>query len=210
MAAARVRRAPDEARRVILEASEQLLVEGGLGAVQMRSVAARLGVTDSAIAHHFGNRAGLLAALLRHGGRKLHGQVAEVVARWNGEQAGLGALVDLLGDLHASGYAELALALHQAGQGDSGKGFLNPVVDALHERRRRVAATAKRPPPAKRETRVAVAELHQAMFADALFGEGFRRSAGIGGAAARRTAGTRRFWVAALSRVLELSDEAPG
>ena len=50
----RVRRQPDEARRLILEAAEKRLVEGGPEAVRVQLVAGDLGLTDAAVHHHFG------------------------------------------------------------------------------------------------------------------------------------------------------------
>jgi hypothetical protein len=55
--------------------------------------------------------------------------------------------------------------------------MLDPVVDALHR---------LRPPGSPIEdTRLAVGALHQAMATEAIYGEAFRRSAGLTGAAAK-------------------------
>ncbi|MEO0591799.1 MAG: helix-turn-helix domain-containing protein, partial [Pseudomonadota bacterium] len=62
----RVRRPPEEAKQLFLNCAESLLVDEGLTGVQMRAVARRAGVTDAAIAHHFGNRDGLLSELIDH------------------------------------------------------------------------------------------------------------------------------------------------
>ena len=199
MSSPRVRRSPPEARRLILEAAEQLLVEGGPSAVQIRNLASRIGVTDAAVYHHFGNREGLLGALLKHGGRKLRSAVDDLVKNWSDDRDALSALVDLLAQLHASGFAALALALHQAGYRDRGSGILNPVVEVLHTRRKLAAAERQWPPPSKDDTRLAVAQLHQAMFADALFGDAFRRSAGM---TRLRGASTRFWWGRTLATVL--------
>ena len=203
----RLRRSPEEARRLILEAAEQLLIGGGVNAVSVRAVAARMGLTDAAIAHHFGGRDGLLEALLRHGGRKLRAQIEHVLAAWTTSDADIGALVDALAHLHESGYAELALGLHLAGRRDSGSGFLNGVVDSLHERRRAAAKAESRKAPAKRDTRLAVAAVHQAMFNEALFGESFRRSAGLDSEDAAGRRAMRRWWTTTLCRALDLPAE---
>ena len=80
MSSTRVRRSPAEARALILEAAEELLIGGGPAAVQMRAVAERVAMTDAGVAHHFGSRAGLLVELLRHGGRRIRAAVAEATA----------------------------------------------------------------------------------------------------------------------------------
>lgn len=194
MAAARVRRSPEESRRLILDAAATLLAEGGVAAVQVRAVAARIGMTDAGVAHHFGNRDLLLAALLRHGGRRLRTALDGVLAAWLERGADLLGLVESLAALYRHGYGELAVALHAAGWRDPGAGMLDPVVDALHR---------LRPPGSSLDdTRLAVAALHQAMATEALYGEAFRRSAGLVRTAADGSAAQVRWWARQLHIVL--------
>ena len=54
----------EEARRAILDATEALLVEDGYEQFSMRRLAARCGYTAPSIYHHFGDKQGLLDALL--------------------------------------------------------------------------------------------------------------------------------------------------
>jgi AcrR family transcriptional regulator len=192
----RVRRPPDEARRLILAAAEGLLAEGGVAAVQVRAIAARVGMTDAGVNHHFGTRDGLLEALLRHGGRKIRAGVEEVLGAWLDRGAELGELVDALAAFYRGGYGELAVALHAAGWRDGGAGMLDPVVDALHALR-----------PAElpvEDTRLAVAALHQALATESLYGPAFRRSAGLTGRAAASSAAQLRWWTTHLARSLGL------
>jgi len=202
----RVRRPPDEARRLILAAAERLLAEGGVAAVQVRAIATRVGMTDAGVNHHFGSRDQLLAALLRHGGRKIRAGVGEVLASWldRGTDGGtdrgtdLGELVDALAAFYGEGYGELAVALHAAGWRDEGAGLLDPVVDALH---------ALRPGAADipvEDTRLAVAALHQALATESLYGSAFRRGAGLTGAAAATPGPQLRWWTTHLARSLGL------
>ncbi|MEV4319065.1 helix-turn-helix domain-containing protein [Actinocrispum sp. NPDC049592] len=193
MAGSRVRRTPDEARRLILDAAEKLLAEGGVAAVQVRALAARVGMTDAGISHHFGTRDRLLEALLRHGGRKIRAGVEEVLGSWLNKGADLGELVEALAVLYRQGYGELAVALHAAGWRDEGSGMLDPVVDALH---------ALRPADVpKEDTRLAVAALHQALATEPLYGPAFRRSAGLDNP---DPAAQLRWWTVHLERSLGL------
>lgn len=194
MATARARRPPDEARRLILDAAAALLAEGGVAAVQVRAVAARVGMTDAGVTHHFGNREKLLAELLRHGGRQVRAVLGDVLATWLDDGADLVELVESLQGVYRRGYGELAVALHAAGWRDPGAGMLDPVVDALHRLR----------PPGSSvdDTRLAVAALHQAMATEALYGSAFRRSAGIGGDAAEDPAPQVRWWARQLHLAL--------
>ncbi|MEU4546023.1 TetR/AcrR family transcriptional regulator [Nonomuraea dietziae] len=79
--ATRVRRQPDDAKRLILEAASKLLAAGGPAAVQVRDVAAEVGVSDAAVDHHFGTRERLLESLLRFGGAKLKAELHTCWAR---------------------------------------------------------------------------------------------------------------------------------
>lgn len=189
----RTRRSPDEARRLILDAAASLLAEGGVAAVQVRAVAARVEMTDAGVTHHFGNRDKLLAELLRHGGRQLRTALQDVLAKWLDRGADLQELVESLQALYGRGFGELAMALHAAGWRDPGAGMLDPVVDALH--RLRPAGSGKA------DTRHAVAALHQAMATEASYGEAFRRSAGLTEADADST-GHVRWWARQLHIML--------
>ncbi|GAA2137004.1 TetR/AcrR family transcriptional regulator [Actinomadura napierensis] len=198
MTRSRVRRPPEEARRLILDAAERLLAEGGVAAVQVRAVAAQVGMTDAGVNHHFGTRDRLLEALLRHGGRKIRAGVSDVLKSWLDRGADIGELVDALAVFYRRGYGELAVALHAAGWRDEGAGMLDPVVDALHSLRPGAADI-----PVE-DTRLAVAALHQALATEPLYGPAFRRSAGITGRAATTPGPQLRWWTTHLAHSLGL------
>ncbi|MFI6517514.1 TetR/AcrR family transcriptional regulator [Spirillospora sp. NPDC050679] len=187
--APRIRRSPAEARRLILEAAERLLATGGVAAVQVRAVAAQVGVTDAAVNHHFGSRDQLLAALLKHGGIRLKERLEKV----GGDD--IEQVVGSLAAVYADGYAELALELHRSGWRDSGSGMLSAVVDALYER-----ARAQGGQPDRRRIQLAVAALHQGVALDPVVGAEFRRSAGLQDAT---SADTLAWWVQVLTRMLD-------
>lgn len=161
--------------------------------MEVRAVAARVGMTDAGVTHHFGNREKLLAELLRHGGRQLRAALKELVAAWLDRGADLLELVESLDVLYRRGYGELAVAMHMAGWRETGGGMLDPVVDALHQLRPRGSCVD--------DTRLAVAAVHQAMATEALYGRAFRRSAGLSGAAANDSTTQVRWW----ARQLELA-----
>lgn len=165
-----------------------------MAAVQVRTVATRVGMTDAGINHHFGSRDGLLAALLRHGGWKVRAGVEEVLRSWLDRGADLVDLVDGLAVFYRRGYGELAVALHAAGWRDQGSGMLDPVVDVLHALRPDVATASVE------DTRLAVAALHQALATEPLYGPRFRRSAGLAGRAATDSGPQLRWWATHLAR----------
>jgi AcrR family transcriptional regulator len=200
VAAQRTRRPPDEARRLILDAAASLLAEGGVAAVQVRAVAARVGMTDAGVTHHLQSRDNLLSELLRHGGRQVRAAVDDVLSSWLEQGTDVQRLVESLADLYRQGYGELAVALHAAGWREHGSGMLNPVVDALHQLRPAAASID--------DTRLAVAALHQAMATEPLYGSAFRRSAGLTGPAATDPAAPSRWWTRQLRLALGL-DPSP-
>jgi AcrR family transcriptional regulator len=54
----------------LLDAAAQVVQERGVAAMSLREVARRAGVSHSAPAHHFGDKAGLLTAVAREGFRR--------------------------------------------------------------------------------------------------------------------------------------------
>jgi AcrR family transcriptional regulator len=67
----RRRRQRSDARRAILDATESLLVEGGYESFSIRRLVDRCGYTAPTIYHHFGDKPGLLDALLEEVFQKL-------------------------------------------------------------------------------------------------------------------------------------------
>ncbi|WP_331766130.1 TetR/AcrR family transcriptional regulator [Embleya sp. NBC_00896] len=168
---------------MILEAASKLLAAGGPAAVQVRAVAAEVGVSDAAVNHHFGTREQLLDSLLRFGGTKLKAELHAVLGAWTDGPIDPAELVRALSALYADGYAELALALHRSGWRDTGSGLLDEVVDRLHAQARQHCAATGRTPPPREAIQLTVAGLHQAVATEPLFGDEFRRSVGLDAAA---------------------------
>ncbi|MBF6328291.1 TetR/AcrR family transcriptional regulator [Nocardia transvalensis] len=195
----RVRRKPDDAKRMILEAASKLLAAGGPAAVQVRAVAAAIGVSDAAVNHHFGTRDQLLEALLRFGGSTLKAELHTVLGAWTDGPIDPAELVRTLSAVYADGYAELALALHRSGWRDTGSGMLDEVVDRLHAQARQHCAATGRTPPSREAIQLTVAALHQAVAMEPLFGGEFRRSAGLDAAARDRMLD---WWIETLSATL--------
>ncbi|MFD7538834.1 TetR/AcrR family transcriptional regulator [Streptomyces sp. NPDC059819] len=202
--ATRVRRTPDEARRQILEAAAKLLSAGGPGAVQVRAVAAEVGVSDAAVNHHFGTREQLLSALLRFGGAKLKSELRAALDAWDDDQAADPAgLVRALLALYADGFAELALALRQLGWRDTGSGLLDEAVRRLHSQAVTACAATGRTPPSRRAIRLTLAALHQAVATEPLFGDEFRRSVGLDASARDHLV---EWWIETLRMTMAGSD----
>lgn len=65
-------------RRTVLDSAIEVIVERGPGAVSLRDLATRAGVSHAAPAHHFGDKAGLLTAIAVEGYDLLAAGLAEV------------------------------------------------------------------------------------------------------------------------------------
>jgi AcrR family transcriptional regulator len=183
---ARIRRPKEESRALILCAAEALLREQGVSAINVRAVAAKVGLTDAAINHHFGTRDDLLAALLRHGGRKLKLRLSEALTSCAGDGRSIDWLIGQLAQVYIDErYAELALQLHMAGWRDEGKGFLDPVVDIVHARRLGADGGGGLAVISIDDTRFLIGQLHMAIAFEPVFGSAFRRSVGLDDSADR-------------------------
>lgn len=197
----RRRRTPQAARAAILAAAETLLAEGGVEAVQVRAVARRAGMTDAGVAHHFGDRQGLLTALIEDAGRRSRAALEVVVEAALSGELDVAGLLRALARPYGEGYAELAVALHAAGWRDRGEPVFGRVVEVLHAARLARGQTD----PDLTETRLAVAAFHQAVALDPLYGEAFRRSAGLRATPARESDPQLEWWIAAMQTLLGLS-----
>ena len=91
-------------RRSLIAEAAALIASEGERAASLRAVARRAGVSHAAPAHHFRDKAGLLAALAAEGHRDLAARMAAVADHPDPAQALLGA-----------GLAYLALAREQPG-----------------------------------------------------------------------------------------------
>ena len=57
----------NDSRRKILEAAREIYLEGGIDALTMRAVAARVGVTATALYRHVANKQEMLTQVIEHG-----------------------------------------------------------------------------------------------------------------------------------------------
>ena len=68
-----------ETEAAILEAARDLLAEGGLGALSMRAVAARVGLSATAIYNYFENKGDLVRQVIHQGFERFAGYLKEAV-----------------------------------------------------------------------------------------------------------------------------------
>jgi AcrR family transcriptional regulator len=188
--ARRVRRAPEEARRLILDAAEASMPAEGPGGLRLMSVAAEAGVTHPTILHHFGSREGLISALNR---RTLEDLRARLLAAMQDAHADGGDLIRPAFAAYRSGLAQRVVWMLQAEaeQGTGGLSILEEIVAELHALRLRLADPGQVIDEA--DTRRYVHLVIVVAFGDALIGPRLRGASSPGEEATAREGFERWF-----------------
>jgi AcrR family transcriptional regulator len=197
-AARRPRRTPEEARRLILSAAQELLADTGPKGLRLQEIAARAGISHPLILHHFGSREGLVRALVQEAAAELRDRLiaamaagdvapaAQVERVFNAFRDGLAPRLAWLATVELQGpAAPEATAL-----------IMRDIADVLHAQR---LATAGPDAETDRVDTQWMAHLVAvAAFGDALLGRRLRRSAGL--SADDESDRAFRDWFAALIR----------
>ena len=193
-AAKRVRRSPEEARRLILDTAQVLVARTGPEGLRLHDIAAAAGISHPLILHHFGSRAGLVRALARRATSDLRDRL---IAAANAPDHAVEPQIDRVFDTFRNGLAQLLvwLAAQDADGDESGSTMiLREIVDTLHARR---AASA---PPGtvvpREDVEWMTYLITTAAIGDAVYGEALRRSAGL--PESPETDRRFRAWLAAL------------
>jgi len=114
---ARVRRAPDAARDNILAAAEALLIEQGPLALKLSEVAAKAGIANASVLHHFGSIDGVHAALMERMTAQLVTAILAIAERAGDHNDKTQAVVQALFDVFETrGAARLAAWLELTGE----------------------------------------------------------------------------------------------
>lgn len=163
----RVRRTAEEARRVILDAAEKRLREGGPEALRLQEIARDVGVSHPAILHHFQSRAGLTHALAERAMTRLEEDLREALSGSEGDGASiLERVFATLGDLgHARLLAWRALSEGAPSEEASDERMLAGLTDLVQARRRELGSEAVR-----EDSEFLVRLVAGAMLGDAIFG----------------------------------------
>jgi AcrR family transcriptional regulator len=190
----RVRRSPEEARRLILETAQALIERTGPEGLRLQDIAAEAGISHPLILHHFKSRAGLVRALTRQTAAEFKDRLVAAMAQ---PELTTEALINRVFDAFAGGLAQrlawLAI-MDPGGEADEPATVQSEIAETLHKRR--VAAA----PPGREVTREDTQWLMHlvavAAFGEAIHGVRLRRGLGRGEGETRRF----RAWFAALIR----------
>src|SRR5260221_1514602 len=101
--ARRVRRTPEEAKRLILETAQALVARTGPQGLRLQDIAAEAGISHPLILHHFGSRAGLVRALTREAAAELKDRL---VASMTQPEYSVGEQLDQVFDAFRGGVAQ--------------------------------------------------------------------------------------------------------
>jgi AcrR family transcriptional regulator len=192
----RLRRTPEEARRLILEAAQARLATTGPEGLRLQDIAAAAGISHPLILHHFGSREGLVRALTREAAAELRDKLVAAMAS---SEYSVEQVLDRVFDAFRDGLAQRLAWLTSVDPGggtEENQLIMRDIADRLHARR---LATA---PPgiaiARADTEALVHLVATAAFGDALYGAQLHRSAGL--PATSETDRSFRQWLAALIR----------
>ena len=194
--ARRVRRSPQEARRLILETAQALIARTGPEGLRLQDIAAAAGISHPLILHHFGSRAGLVRALTREASAELKDKLIAAMAEpdvpieqqlervYEAFRNGLGQRLAWLATVDPDGE-------------DAGSAMIQrEIADRLHARR--VAAAPAGVVVDRDDSLFLVHLIATAALGEAIYGAQFRKSAGLPDTP--KTDRNFRAWLAALIR----------
>jgi AcrR family transcriptional regulator len=173
----RIRRTPDEARRLILEAAEAGMADSGPAGLRLETVAKAAGVSHPTILHHFGSREGLIQALNLRAVEQLKTVLIGVLRSSPGSSEN--AITPIFA-AYRNGLAQRMVWLMQSGSffmGPAGLPMLDEMVLALHALRERLAGPGARVDIA--DTRAIIHLTTFAAFGDAILGKRLRRAPNV-------------------------------
>jgi AcrR family transcriptional regulator len=192
----RLRRRPDETRRLILDAAQAAIARTGPEGLRLHDIAAAAGVSHPLILHHFGSRAGLVRALTREATAELRDKlVAAMTERDYSIEEQLERVFEAFRNGLGQRLAWLATVAPDDDRGDPPM-IQREIADRLYARQ--IAAAPPEVEVAREDSRFLVHLIAIAALGDAIYGPQFRRSAGL--AEGRATDRRFRAWLAALIR----------
>ena len=168
----RLRRSPEEARSLILDAAEACMAKAGPAGLRLQEVAEAAGVSHPTILHHFESRDGLIRAVHQRSLAQLRDTLTQAMTN-------AGASIQPVAATFAAfreGLAQRMLWILQSGPPPAGGALpiFEEMVDHLHAIRVRLAKPGEA--VALEDTRAMVHLTVVAAFGEAVIGQRLRRS----------------------------------
>jgi AcrR family transcriptional regulator len=206
----RKRRTAAVARKEILDAARKRLIDDGPDGLRLKVIADDVGISHSAILHHFGNREILVTELRDSGFESLAADLRHRIAQPTEGDPTIAFFEQVAATLGDQGYGRLLVWQLMTGnspdRGAVGRGVLGPdgsgglldgLAKMLHTLRSDRALARSEPVPALEETKRIVVMAACTLLGEALTGEVMVRSAGLGDSSNDRVA--FRGWFAKIA-----------
>lgn len=210
----RVRRTKEEAQRVILDAAEERLANGGPEALRLQDIAADVGISHPAMLHHFESRDGLVLALSLRTLSNLREGLIELLKDIDLQNPDAGEVISqVFSVLSDRGLARLLAWVVLSGRmsdipsGTADEFLMRDIADVIHNLRDEAAEKVGLPRANKQDTMNVVLLAASAAFGEAVFGSGLLDSFGVEDQAKMRK--QFRGWFARLLEIHLLSGGMP-
>ena len=169
----RIRRTPEEAKRLIVAAALERLARTGPEGLRLQDIAADAGLSHPSILHHFGSREGLVRALVRQSVEELKERLLAAIAA---PEDSTEAMLAQVSAAFRGGLAQRLAWLRTVDPegGHEPSAIMRQLADVLHARREAAAGHAID----RADTEALIYLIATAAFGDAMFGAQLRRSAG--------------------------------
>lgn len=192
----RLRRTPEQARQLILDAARDLIARSGPEGLRLQEIAAAAGISHPLILHHFGSREGLVRALVQEAVAELRDRL---IGAMNSAEYSLEQQLDQVFEAYRDGLAQRLAwlaTIDPTGEAVSPATIMRDIAASLHASR--VAAAPPGMAPDRADSEMLVHLIAVAAFGEAIVGMRLWRSAGLSptGDTERRF----RAWLAALIR----------
>jgi TetR/AcrR family transcriptional regulator, repressor for neighboring sulfatase len=191
----RLRRTPEEARRLILDTAQTLIASTGPEGLRLQDIAAAAGISHPLILHHFGSREGLVRELTREAVDELREKLLAIGSSEYSVEQQLDRVFNAFRDGLAQRLVWLA-TIDPSGGTEGTRLVIRDIADKLHQRR--IAAAPPSAAITRDDTDALIHLVATAAFGHALFGAQLHRSAGR--PATSETDRSFRLWLAALIR----------
>lgn len=178
----RIRRTSEEARRQILDAAEARLTSLGPEGLRLQDIGRDVGMSHSAILHHFENREGLVTALATRAAEQLKAEVLAALVTPDGSAPEAGRVMEKVFEiLSERGYARLAAWLTLESRRENrrhSRQMIAELTRVIHELRVQHHSDADRDPPSEEDTANIVLLVATVAYGDGIMGKALRMAAG--------------------------------
>lgn len=174
----RTRRTAEEARAAILDAAEKHLAKVGPAGIRLQDVAAEVGLSHPAILHHFGDREGLMHAVIERAIDKLED---DLIAQLAGEPDPASMLAHVSATFRERGHARLVawllLSGYQPYASERSRANWKRIADITHASRTKALEGIAT--PSYEDTVFTLVFASLTLFGEALLGPSVFMSAGL-------------------------------